>query len=310
MSDSSSAYSLDQIERWMQSVITHPRGVHAGVNSSPSRQQIDVSTDQIDEVILPGPAQSPLERLAVYGNAYYARLLGVLRELFPALSHALGEDLFSAFAFDYLQRYPSQSYTLGRLADCFVRFLEETRPTAPPPEADAAGPMPVSWPDFIIDLARLEWTIDEVFDAPGVENEPLLDPSHLARIPAARWPEARLVPVVCLRLLSFKYPVNDYYTEFRQGKAPPLPEPRTTFAALLRRDYIVRRFELSAAQHELLSALVDGETLGNAVMRCARHDDDVERLSSQLQAWFRLWAAEGFFQSVHVSTDCSLEGEL
>ena len=302
MSLPASAPNLDQLQQWMQSVITHPEGIVTGIGSPQARQQIDISADDVERVILPGPAQSSIERLAVYGNAYYTRLLGVLGDLFPALAHALGEEAFNAFAFGYLNRYPSRSYTLGRLADHFVGYLEQTRPQ---PEAEPSADTPSgNWPDFVIDLARLEWTIDDVFDGPGVEGEALLDPAQLAAIEADRWPEVRLVPVVCLRLLSFAYPVNDYYTAFRRGMATTLPPPRATFAALLRRDYVVRRYDLSADQFELLTALVDGQLLGEAIARCARRCQDVDRMAGELQIWFRQWAARGFFQRVDISMDC------
>jgi hypothetical protein len=57
-----------------------------------------------------------MDRLAIYGTAYYARLLECLLEEFPVLVHALGEELFDAFAVGYLQKYPSRSYTLNDLA--------------------------------------------------------------------------------------------------------------------------------------------------------------------------------------------------
>ena len=72
--------------------------------------------------------RTSVERLEVYANAYYARLLECLRDEFPALLHAVGEEVFDGLAFGYLQAYPSTSYTLSNLSRNFARFLEETRP--------------------------------------------------------------------------------------------------------------------------------------------------------------------------------------
>ena len=68
------------------------------------------------------------ERLQIYANAYFARLFECLHEEFPALLHALGEETFDAFAFGYLQQYPSRSYTLAELGRNFAAYLAEVRP--------------------------------------------------------------------------------------------------------------------------------------------------------------------------------------
>ncbi len=291
---------LNVIQQWMQAVITHPGGIVSGIESPAARGEIDVSLADVESVILPSLAVSSVERLAIYGNAYFARLLECMRELFPALTDVLSEEVFDSFAFSYLQQYPSRSYTLDRLADHFVEFLEDTRPeldelTACDPHDRDAAP-DASWPDFIIDLARLEWTINQVFDGPGVERESPLTPEQLASLPAEQWPSVRLQPAVCLRLLSFRYPVNDFYTSFRGGNDPSLPYPQASYLALTRRDYVVRRFELSRPQFELLSAIVAGQPLGDAIAGCAAPETDIETLAASLQNWFRVWSANGFFQ--------------
>jgi hypothetical protein len=58
--------------------------------------------------------------------------------------------------------------------------------------------------DFLIDLATLELTFNEVFDGPGVEGESLLDGDRLLTITPERLLEARLVGVPCLRLLALR----------------------------------------------------------------------------------------------------------
>src|SRR5262245_9550410 len=117
---------LGQVQRWMQAAIMHPGGVDEGIVSAEARGHIDVGPDQAEIVLTRSRALTALERLAVYGHAYYARLLECLREEFPVLKHALGEEVFAAFAFGYLQHYPSRSYTLFQLGSNFPRYLAET----------------------------------------------------------------------------------------------------------------------------------------------------------------------------------------
>jgi len=211
------------------------------------------------------------------------------------LCKALGRELFDEFAFDYLQRYPSTSYTLNRLGDRFADFLEETRPDR---ETESATPA-VDWPDFLIDLARLEWTIEQVFDGPGVEGTALLSAADLHGIEPARFGEAHLRPVVCLTLLTFKFPVNEYYTAARrlgEGDAPETPAPGAQYLALTRRDYVVRRIVLSAAQHALLAGLKEGRRVNEAIALAAdKWERDEATFAAAIGEWFGEWSAAGFF---------------
>ncbi len=118
---------LEQIQRWMQSVIMHKGGVAEGVGSPEARQHIDIALDELESVVERSRALSSANRLEIYVNAYYARLLECLDEEFAVTRWAMGEDLFGAVAFGYLQHYPSQSYTLGHLGARFPRYLGESR---------------------------------------------------------------------------------------------------------------------------------------------------------------------------------------
>lgn len=248
----------------------------------------------VEQVILRSKAQTSLERLAVYGNAYFARLLECLRERFPVLTQAVGQETFDQFAFGYLQSYPSTSYTLGQLGERFADYLHETRPDKADAEAGQVG-----WPDLLIDLARLEWSIGEVFDGQGMEREPGLDPAALRSLAPEIWPAARLVPAPCLRLMTLRFNVNDYFTALRADTQPEPPGPETTFLALTRINYVVRRIALSQEQFVLLSALAAGATVGESIERLvAEGRSNIELLMRQLPGWFQDWAEAKMFQRV------------
>jgi hypothetical protein len=287
---------LDQIQRWFQAVITHPEGVSAGIESAEARSEIDVVPDRIQQVVDPSKRRTSIERLEVYANAYYARLLECLRDEYPALLHAVGEEVFDGLAFEYLQKYPSASYTLSDLSRRFAQFLEETRPRE---EGEADGP---AWPDFMIDLVRLERTYSEVFDGPGAERLTLLQADDIQAIPPEEWPSARLVPVPCLRLLSLRYPVHEYATGVRKHEDPPLPDPQPTWLAVSRINYVVRRWTLSRMQYDLLQSLLSGTPIGTAIEQAAlaatESGENLDRLAENFRDWFHEWSAAGFFQAI------------
>jgi len=228
---------LDVVQQWFQAVVTHPAGVAAGAASPAAQRLVRLDRGALEQLVRRSRRLTAEQRLEIYANAYYARLLECLRETFPVLAQALGAEVFDSFAFDYLQRYPSRSYTLYRLAESFPRFLDETRPDQPTAAgARAPGGAGPGWPDFLIDLATLELAIAEVFDGPGAEGEPLLAPADLlARQAAGDFAATRLAPVPCLRLLRFRYPVNAFYSAMRARRPVESPadldSPATSEAA-------------------------------------------------------------------------------
>jgi hypothetical protein len=152
----------------------------------------------------------------------------------------------------------------------------------------------------LIDLARLEWTIEQVFDGPGVEGQALLSAADLRGIEPGRFGEGRLRTVACLTLLTFKYPVNEYYTAARKvaegAEAPDAPSPGAQFLALTRRDYVVRRIVLSAAQHALLGGLKEGRRVNEAIALAAEQwAGDEAGFAAAIGEWFVEWSAAALF---------------
>jgi hypothetical protein len=285
-------HELSQIQRWMQAVITHPGGAAEGLNSDEARAQLDIVPADVEQVISPSQQQTSLERLAIYAQAYFARLSECLRAEFPMTVEAIGEELFDEFAVEYLRHYPSQSYTLDRLGASFAQFLAETRP--PSDDEDHA------WLDFLPDLARLEWNIAEVFDGPGAEQLALLSHDALTAIPPECWSDIRLVSVPCLRIVEFAFPIDAYYRALRAKQEPLPPARAATWLAITRRDYVVRHYPLSSTEATLLAGLVAGRPLGESIERAAPPDGDLDRFAAQLRGWFQHWSAEGFFQRVEI----------
>lgn len=295
---------LSQVQRWFQAVITHADGVEAGATSEEAQRLLQIAPNELERVITRSRALTAAERLAIYANAYHSRLIECLTDVFPMLKRTLGEDGFDALAFGYLQESPSRSYTLNELGRRFPEYLEQTRPR----DEQGTGENG-SWAEFLVDLARLEWAIYEVFDGPGVEGQALLQAEEILAIPGERWPEARLVPVVCLTLVSTRFPVNDYFTGLRKidtDEMLPMPAAADSFVALTRRDFVVRRYNLARTEFELLKAIKDGLPIGHAVEALTGSaGGSLEELAANLQLWFRNWTAEGFFKSVSLATSRS-----
>ncbi len=286
---------LQKIQRWMQSVIMHPGGVSEGVGSAETRRFIDVGPEELERVIARSQALTSAERLEIYVDAYYERLLECLREEFPATRHALGSELFEALAFGYLQSDPSRSYTLGQLGARLPDYLGESRLHA---QAEPEG-APSTWADFVVELARFERVGREIFDGPGGEQLEALGADELAALPAEAWGEIGLRTVPSLRLERFEHPIHAYWAALRRDQPVEPPASRPTHLAVYRRDYSIETIELRPEGFTLLAALVRGENLSGAIERASSQPGaDAQSLEAELAGWFAAWTSRRLFLGI------------
>jgi hypothetical protein len=272
------AFGLPTVQRWLQAVIVHPGDVEEAIASPEAAAE--VAPERLEELVKPSHSLTSAERVEIYHGMYLLRMVEALEADYPAVRHFLGEEEFEQMVVDYVQSFPSRSYTLNRLGDHLPRFFAEH------PERPHAA--------FLAELARYELAVTEAFDE---QESPVLSPDEVKAIPQEAWPSARLVPIAALRLLAFRYAVTAA-VEASQSKAePPAPRRRQSWVAVYRRDYSVLRTDLTRPQYELLSALAAGSSLGQAVATAALQLR-ASRRESAVFRWFSSWVAAGMFSKV------------
>ena len=139
----------------------------------------------IVKALCDGPRNDAATLLGIYRDAYGLRLVEALGQDFPVLAALLGEDGFDRAARAYLAAHPSRAFTVRELGRRLPGFLADTAPWA----VDRA----------VIDVARFEWALREVFD--DAETEPL-DFASVAATAPEDWPALRFHPVAALRRLA------------------------------------------------------------------------------------------------------------
>jgi len=223
---------LALLQEWFYRSMTHAGDV--GQGAAEAAQALGIAQRDAAGLVRASGLLDAGARLAIYHNAYHLRLMEVLEAEYPALRLALGEVLFGRFALFFLQRRPPASHTLYALSAGFPDFLDATVPA----QDRAAG-----WPQFMIELARLERTFHEVYRGPGLEG--------LSRT------AAQLRPAPSLRLMRCAYPVHDFLLATRTAAspaAPAWPAPHATRLALCRQDYQVRIHALGEDEYDCLEA--------------------------------------------------------
>ncbi|MGC2287610.1 MAG: DNA-binding domain-containing protein [Candidatus Acidiferrum sp.] len=248
--------------------------------------------------IKPNDRLTSFERLEIYNRQYWFRLFSSLYEDFPGLRAVLGEKRFDAMAKAYLVANPSRSFTLRNLGSRLETWLRKNPKWAGKNQTLA------------LDITRLEWADIEAFDG---KAEPALRTEDLASADGAKL-KLTLQPYV--RLLSFRYPVDDLllevrkeeedtdfasntFTEHRKRKrvrAVAKLKPAQIFLAVHRIDYSVYFRRIEPEEFAILSALRDGKTLAAAVALGLRKSAiAIEEHPAQVQTWFQTWAALGWF---------------
>jgi hypothetical protein len=274
----SSEPSLDALQRWFVAATTDPGGLETGIIGAGGGVALS-EPSELERVVTRGPRLSALERLAIYHDGYFARLVECLLDDYPALQYLLGNEEFERLARAYIAAHPSQSASLNAYGARMAGFVaKQSEPWAP----------------FAAELAALEWALVTAVHA---ASQPSLSPAALAEVAPDAWPRARLVPSASLAVLRFTYPVNAYYRAFREGAVARIPRLEASAVAVHREGLSLFRHDLELAAADLLEALARGVPLGIAIAELERAHEaaSLSRVQAQLSGWFGGWMSSGFF---------------
>ena len=91
------------------------------------------------------------DRLAIYRNAYQVRLIDALHDTYPILHGLLGDEAWLALGRAYVTAHPSMFRSIRWYGSELADFLANS---------PLYGDEPI-----LAEVALLEWTLAEVFDA-------------------------------------------------------------------------------------------------------------------------------------------------
>ena len=265
----------------MQAVIEQPGTADEAVVSAAARAELD--PEDIGRVVRPSKTLTPVERVGVYQGMYLLRMIEALEGDYPAVAHFLGDEEFAKLVTRYAAAHPSTSFTFNRFGRHFPEFVRETKG--------------VRRKAFVADLARLELSVTEVFDAAA---SPAWPADAIAKIPQESWEGAVFRPIAAFRLGAYGHPVNAYLQSVKEENHDhPETGRKATWVAVWRKRYEVWRLDLSEPAHAFLHDLVRGRPFGKAVAASARRLQG--SAGDQLFRWLRDWVAEGMFEGVTLS---------
>jgi hypothetical protein len=249
-----------------------------------------------ERFVKPNDRLSAFDRLQIYNQQYWWRILGAFGEDFRGLRAILGERKFDKLAVAYVEACGSRSWTLRNLGSQLVPFLEK-HPELIKPRGELA-----------LDVARVEWARILAFDDP---EKPALTAKQIARTPPDR---LRLGLQPYLSLLELHHPVDEMmrtlkHTEIAAvSNAVAATHTRRRKVVTVRRSHAPIHFavhrvnfsvyykRLDLEAYRLLLALRAGATLGEACATAFAGSKELPGQSAaRIQDWFARWMEFGWF---------------
>jgi hypothetical protein len=258
--------SLRELQSRFFQAIAHVPGAHNGEGYDPAL---------LHAVQERGPLGAQ-ERIDIYADMYYLRLLTTLQEDFPSVATILGNEQFSALVRAYLPLHPSTHPSLRYLGRQFPAFLAARPEAAVPP--------------FLADLARLEWARLEVFDAPDTESLRLPD---LQSIAPDEWPDLRFHLIPACEIVACAWNIHEIW-KAAEEKNPTgdVACPQEVTLRVWRDGFTVYHAAMNAPERLALEAVRAGQSFA-AVCETLAHLLPAEEAAATVGSLLLRWIEDG-----------------
>jgi hypothetical protein len=271
------APDLARTERLLSELIRAPAGVQATLGRPGSASL----AEQLQRTVAGDETRPPQGRLEVYANAYFYRILDCLKDDYAALAAVLGEDYFHDTVVAYLLGCPSRHPSIRYVGDRMAQFVAEDERLAPVRER---------FP-FAADLARLEWALQDAFDAPDAVAMTVED---VARLAPEDWAGLPLRPDASVQLLELAWPMASLRKAFEREETMPEPsavksDPETVL--VFRRSESVSYRLVDTDEADALRAVLHGTQFGRVCEIAALHVGEDEAPGTAAR-WLARWLAD------------------
>ena len=224
--------------------------------------------------------------LAIYREAYTARLAAALRDNYLVLHRAMGDDEFDALAQAYIRARPSNHASIRWFGDRLADFLAD--------EYSEQVPHPA-----MVDFARMDWALRGAFDGPSA---PLLTLEHVKAVPAQDWADLRFHLHPTVRLQSLDWAIEPAWRALRahdpeSGEpAPELDEPQPSAHHLLiwREGLETRWRALNPLEAALLQGVGEKQSFAKLCETAGLSlDGDEQAAAGHVVGLLQRWLADG-----------------
>ncbi|NOX92815.1 MAG: DUF2063 domain-containing protein [Gammaproteobacteria bacterium] len=222
-------------------------------------------------------------RLAIYGNAYFARLEEALESDYDILKQLLGEDVFNEICMAYTKKYPSHYYSLRWFGQDFPAFL---------------GYQPDSgehhWP---AEMAQLEWHFVGAFDA---ADDVVATEADAAAIAPEAWAELKIRFHPSVRTMAIWWNTLTRWRTAKDAEIVPesvrLLEPAQCL--LWRHELMTQYRSMEADEAIALQAALAGANFSELCGALAEEMQDQEMVPMKAAGFLKTWLAAGMISEL------------
>lgn len=284
------SYSLQTTQEWFASIITNPLEKNHTIQPySPNGYLI---AEEASQYIVASPFLRPHQRIQIYNQQYWWRLLNTLHANFPLVTRLFGCQAFNEkIAIPYLLKYPSNHWSLAFIGERLPKWILESYQ-----EPDQ---------NLVYNTADLDLSFTTSFMAaqfPSLDLSQFLgdNPESLLGNPIYLQPHIRLFTWEHHLFLFRENLLKQGFDYWLENPFPELLKGNTYRFILYRnaKNFIAWR-EISEGEFLLLESFKNGATLSEACEKLESQSDEIyEHAVTHMQQWLQEWAHLGWLTSI------------
>ncbi len=270
---------LKKTQQWFASILSMPIDEDSRMNPlSPSG---DCMEEEAFDYIVPSPSLRPAQRIQLYNQQYWWRLLNTLHDAVPLVIRLLGYREFNqSIGKPYLVDHPPCSWSLNDLANELPQWIEKKYKG--------------SDKQLVLDAARLDVSLNVAFFSKHCRTIHAQSADDMQKI---------LQRKVCLQshvfLYNFNYDILSFRTEmlkqdveyWTHREFPKLVQDRNYYFVIYRNIHNNLKWEeVSLAAFHLLNLFSKGITIEEACEWLEEQGDPLySEAADHLHLWFQKW---------------------
>lgn len=279
---------LKELQHWFASIITRP--IDENSNMAPISPSGKPMVEEACDYIVPSPTMLPAQRIQLYNQQYWWRLLSTMHEMYPLVTRLFGyHDFNQRLTVPFLTKYPPNHWSLSYLGDRFPQWIDEEYH-----ESDR---------ELVLNAAKIDWAYNDCFLA---AQEPILDAANLQ---GEELLTVSLFLQPYVHLFELPYDLFQFRVEFLKHDPeywlghdfPELnhSEEKSHFLMYRNLNNSTVVEALGPSEYQVLKRFVKGSSVDLVCQWLEQQDGAlVEEASQKLNLWFQRWTA---VRLMHVS---------
>lgn len=222
--------------------------------------------------------------VAIYQNTYQKRLVESLAKDYPALNQLLESESFKDLALEYIDEYPSSSFSLPHFGQHLSTFLKQEPAYKKQP--------------YLAELAEFEWQLVDVFNQ---ADSPIASITDMARFNLEEWPLLTIKLHASVRWITMHWNLIDIYLAFRtESEVPDLIRFQSPKQYLVWRKEYSPHFRFIDAREWLGLKIMGNSNFSELCQTLAELDDNEESATLDATTYLKSWLSTGLIESVDI----------